>query len=81
MKTTKPLPDLPRSKPELLALAAVIRPDVRTDDLEGAILACGSAGWTWRRTVCETVLMLCRDEWPSDLRTATLSPLKRKVTP
>lgn len=80
MKPTKTRPDIPSCTPQLLALAAVIREDVDPRDLEGALIACKTAGWTWRRILSEAVLMLCRGEEPRDLREATRDPLKQRLT-
>lgn len=74
MTTPEPL----RAQRELLDLAAATRPDIDRRQLEGAIVACGSAGWPWKRTLSEVVQMLCRGEEPRDLINATMDPLKRR---
>jgi hypothetical protein len=73
-------PELRPAQSELLDLAAATRPDIHRQDLEGAIIACHDAGWPWKRTLSETVQMLCRGEEPRDLREATRDPMKRRRT-
>lgn len=60
----------------LLDLAAATRPDIDRYDLQRALSACHSAGWTWARTLVETARMLARGEEPLDLIHATEDPLK-----
>ena len=64
----------------LLDLAAATRPDIDRNDLQAALAACHSAGWTWPRTLVETARMLARGEDPRDLRTAAADPTKRRNT-
>lgn len=61
---------------QLLDLAAATRPDIDRSELQQALAACHSAGWTWPRTLTETVRMLARGEEPRDLLEATRDPLK-----
>lgn len=56
---------------ELLDLAVKTRPDIRRDDLHGAVLAARTAGWNWPRVLVEVAQMLARGEEPRDLRAAT----------
>lgn len=79
MVTTEQV-DRPAAQPamqELLDLAEKTRPDIARSDLEGALLACGTAGWTWSRTLVATAQILAHGETPRDLREATRDPLKR----
>lgn len=75
MTTPEPQP----AQQQLLDLAEATRPDIRRRDLEGAIVACHSAGWPWRRTLSEVVQMLCRGEEPRDVIAATTDPMKRRT--
>lgn len=76
MTTPEPLP----AQQQLLDLALATRPDIDRARMEGAIWAAHEAGWTWRRTLSETVQMLCRGEDPRDLIAATRDPLKLRRT-
>ncbi len=62
----------------LLDLAAATRPDIDRHQLQQALAACHSAGWTWPRTLTETARMLARGEEPRDLIAATADPTKRR---
>jgi hypothetical protein len=66
---------------ELLDLAEKTRPDINRCDLEGALLACGTAGWTWSRTLVAAAQILAHGETPHDLRAATRDPLRLRRTP
>ncbi|WP_119728357.1 hypothetical protein [Thermomonospora amylolytica] len=71
--------DDPQPKPamrELLDFAQATRPDINRQDLEGALLACREAGWTWARTMVQTVLALAHGEGPRELRTLATDPLR-----
>lgn len=72
MTTPTPRPASER----LLDLATETRPDIDRNDLQHALAACHTAGWTWARTMTETVHMLARGEEPRDLLNATRNPLK-----
>jgi hypothetical protein len=63
----------------LLDLAAETRPDIDRADLQAALAACHSAGWTWPQTLVQTVRMLARGEEPRDLRNAA-DPTNRRNT-
>jgi hypothetical protein len=69
---------LPASE-RLLDLAEETRPDIDRADLQAALAACHSAGWTWPRTLAETARMLARGEEPRDLRNAA-DPTNRRNT-
>lgn len=58
----------------LLDLATETRPDINRDDLQGAITAARTSGWTWSRTLIAVAQMLAHGETPYDLRNATLQP-------
>lgn len=60
----------------LLDLAAETRPDIDRNDLQAALAACHSAGWTWARTMVEAVRMLAQGETPRVLLDATRDPIK-----
>lgn len=67
-------PAAPPARPavdELLDLAAATRPDIDRRDLHGAIIAAGTAGWSWPKVLVEVANMLGRGEEPRDLRAAT----------
>lgn len=82
MKTTEPAPDIQAAPDELLALAAAMRPAWDRDVLAAALLAARQAGWTWARTLSETVrLMLAADGSPWDLKRAAADPFHRSVPP
>ncbi len=67
---------------ELAALARAVRPAWDHDVLAAALLAAKSAGWTWDRTLAETVrLMRDPDGSPWDLRRAAADPFRRAVPP
>ena len=55
---------------QLLDLAEETRPDIRRDDLHGAIIAIRTAGWPWPRILINVALMLAKGEEPRDLRNA-----------
>jgi hypothetical protein len=67
---------------ELLALARAVRPAWDHDVLAAAVLAARNAGWTWDRTLAETVrLMRAPDGSPWDLKRATADPFHRAAPP
>lgn len=67
---------------ELAALAAAMRPAWDRDVLAAALLAARQAGWTWDRTLAETIrLMRAPDGSPWDLKRAAASPLARDYPP
>jgi hypothetical protein len=66
--------------PQLLDLAAEMRPDWDRDQLSLALVAARNAGWTWTRTITATVRLLCDVKAvPHDLAVAARSPLERAV--
>lgn len=69
-------PDALPASEQLLDLAAATRPDIDRHQLQQALAACHSAGWTWPRTMTETVRVLARGEDVRDLLEATRDPLK-----
>lgn len=82
MKTTGPVPDICAAPDELLALARAVRPAWDCDILAAALLAAKNSGWTWDRTLAETVrLMRSPDGSPWDLKRATADPFTRSVPP
>jgi hypothetical protein len=67
---------------ELLALARAVRPAWDHDVLAAALLAAKNSGWTWDRTLAETVrLMRDPDGSPWDLKRAAADPFDRAVVP
>ena len=82
MKTTDPPPDIHAAPDELLALARAVRPAWDHDILAAALLAARQAGWTWDRTLAETVrLMRAPDGSPWDLKRAAADPFHRSSVP
>jgi hypothetical protein len=70
-------PDICAAPDELLALARVMRPHWDHDVLAAALLAAKNAGWSWDRTLAETVrLMRKADASPFDLRAAAARPAR-----
>jgi hypothetical protein len=64
---------------ELLALARAVRPAWDHDILAAAVLAAKNSGWTWDRTLAETVrLMRDPDGSPWDLKRAAADPFERR---
>lgn len=64
--------------PQLVALAAAMRPDWDAEDLDMAILAASQAGWEWERIAREVWrLAWIEDGSPASLRAACRSPLDR----
>ena len=82
MDVTDPAPDIRAAPGELLALARAVRPAWDHDILAAAVLAAKSAGWTWDRTLAETVRLI-RDPAgsPWDLRRAAADPFHRATVP
>jgi hypothetical protein len=78
----EPEPAIRAAPDELLALARAMRPHWDPGILDAALLAARQAGWSWDRTLAETVRLL-RDPGgsPWDLKRAAASPLEREFTP
>jgi hypothetical protein len=72
-----------RSAPdELVALAKAVRPEWDLNVLASAILAAKNAGWTWRRTLAETMRLIGdADGSPWDLKRAAADPFHRATVP
>ena len=82
MTATDPSPDIQAAPDELLALAAAVRPAWDCDVLAAALLAARQAGWTWDRTLAETIqLMRKPDGSPWDLKRAAADPFHRSSVP
>lgn len=82
MSTTEPAPGIQAAPGELLALARAVRPAWDHDILAAALLAARQAGWTWDRTLAETVrLMRDPDGSPWDLKRAAADPFDRSTPP
>ena len=82
MKTTEPVPDICAAPDELLALARAVRPAWDHDILAAALFAAKNSGWTWDRTLGETVrLMRDPDGSPWDLKRAAADPFERATVP
>jgi len=61
----------------LLDLAGETRPDIRREQLHGAILNARTVGWSWRWVMVEVVRLLADpDGEPRDLNNAVADPLK-----
>lgn len=72
--------DIQAAPGELVALARAVRPAWDHDVLAAAILAAKQAGWTWARTLAETVrLMNDPDGSPWDLKRAAADPFRHTV--
>jgi hypothetical protein len=70
--------DIQAAPDELLALARAMRPAWDLDVLAAALLAAGNSGWSWDRTLAETVRLMRRPGGsPWDLKRAAASPLDR----
>ena len=67
---------------ELAVLARAVRPEWDHDILTAALLAAKNAGWTWDRTLAETIRLI-RDPSgsPWDLKRATADPFHRSTPP
>lgn len=80
MSTTQPAPAIQAAPDELLALARAVRPAWDHDILAAALLAARQAGWTWERTLAETVRLM-RDPGgsPWELRHAAADPFDRST--
>lgn len=78
----KPVPDIEAAPDELLALARAMRPAWDHDVLASALLAARTAGWTWDRTLAETIRLM-RDPGgsPWDLKRAAADPFHRAEVP
>ncbi len=75
-------PGIQAAPDELLALAAAMRPAWDRDVLAAALVAARQAGWTWDRTLAETVrLMRKPDGSPWDLKRAAADPFHRATVP
>jgi hypothetical protein len=82
VNATDPVPDIAAAPDELLALARAVRPAWDHDILAAALLAAKTSGWTWDRTLAETVrLMRDPDGSPWDLKRAAADPFHRAVVP
>ena len=82
MNQTEPAPDICAAPGELLALARAVRPAWDHDILAAAVLAAKNSGWTWDRTLAETVrLMRDPDGSPWDLKRAAADPFERATVP
>jgi hypothetical protein len=74
-------PDICAAPEELAALAKAVRPHWDHDVLAAALIAARTAGWTWDRTLAETVrLMREADGSPFDLRAAAADPFHSAQT-
>ncbi len=72
-------PDIRAAPGELVALAAAMRPHWDHDVLAAALLAARQAGWSWDRTLAETIRLMRREDGsPWDLKRAAASPLHRE---
>lgn len=81
MTRTEPAPGIWADR-ELVALARVARPEWDCDVLAAALLAAKNAGWTWDRTLAETVrLMRSPAGSPWDLKRAAADPFHKSVVP
>jgi hypothetical protein len=70
-------PDIQAAPDELVELARKMRPHWDHDVLANAILAARNAGWTWTRTLTETVRLMCQiDASPFDLKAAAAHPFR-----
>ena len=66
------------AQPQLLDLAAEMRPGWDRDDLSLALVAARNAGWSWCRTLLQVARLLCDEKAvPHDLAVAARSPLER----
>jgi hypothetical protein len=82
MTKPEPAPDIQAAPDELLALARAVRPAWDHDILAAAVLAARQSGWTWDRTLAETVrLIRDPDGSPWDLKRATADPFEHAVPP
>lgn len=78
MKTKPETDPLVPATDELSALALAARPDWREHELHQALLACRTAGWTWRHTLTVTVRLLADPHGtPWELKRLTASPVTR----
>lgn len=74
-------PDICAAPDELVALARRMRPHWDHDVLAAALLAAKSAGWTWARTLTETVRLMCQvDASPFDLKAAAADPFHQAAS-
>jgi hypothetical protein len=63
---------------ELIALATAARGEDWASDLDGALAAARTAGWSWPRTALYAArLIFTEDASPRDLREAARDPLRR----
>lgn len=68
--------------PQLLALAAGMRPDWSDDDLRGALAAAAGNGWPFARACLAAVRLLCKPGSEArDLLAEVASPLATKSGP
>ena len=79
---TNPDPDPPQivpAAPELLELAARMRPKWDIDALQGALIAARAAGWTWERTFGHVALLLTDPAGePRQLLDACRNPIRHQ---
>ncbi len=68
--------------PELLDLAAAMRPDWERRDLAGALMSAANNSWPWPRAFLATARLLADpDAQPRDLLAEIASPLERNARP
>jgi len=67
------------AQPQLLDLAAEMRPDWPAEELEGALVAAAASGWSWIRAFALTADLLADENaTPRQLADAFRSPLDRQ---
>lgn len=78
--TENPVPFEPcPAYPELLALAAAMRPDWNRTELRDAMTAAHLAAWAWKDVFREVArLVLAEDETPATLRNSARRPVAQK---
>ncbi len=70
------------AQPELLAVAAAMRPGWDQRDLSGALAAAGANGWPWPRAFLAAARLLADPKaTPRDLLAEVVGPLERHGTP
>jgi len=74
--------DIHSAAPQLLDLAAAMRPDWDPDDLRGALASAAGNGWPFARACLAAVRLLCRPGSEArDLLAEVASPLERTGAP
>lgn len=63
---------------QLLDLATATRPDIKRDDLHGAITGARTAGWSWELVLVKVAGMLARGEDPRDIRNECRTVMRRR---